>query len=389
MAITRAASLTEQDSRTGEDSAIAIAIQDDCDTAMPVGRNLSIASNPEVESEPLVFVYGASTATIASAYCKPGVSHNTDQHMASYQNSTREKEEEKWSEKDDARIAVENDRDASMMILGMETQVFVQDLVGTSKKEAKGQMARIVRVDPEGTMAMTGHADPVVNVRSNNQGTTEEPEGSGGAHSSIDIAIDGIRNPSVLPIRTASKWDPGPSISAYVIPAIGNGNALHELAFGDTLAVECHRAEMDVQNPQVIVVRTMPRGPVHPVSEFPWPPEAQINWTYRALIRSISTRNDSFFPWSPTTCAAGICFTSSRNGGIISDNQRKSTQVIAETGTGHCADNTMAYALYIGKIGRALRGEIRGRKVWDPGGRRAKALFTVGRARERREKWAG
>ena len=83
--------------------------------------------------------------------------------------------------------------------------------------------------------------------------------------------------------------------------------------------------------------------------------------------------------------AAGESSISYRNGGI-SGSWRNLTQVVVETGTSACAQNTPPYALYSRKTGRALRGEIRGRKAWDPVGGRAESLILTGRCGKRRGK---
>ena len=72
---------------------------------------------------------------------------------------------------------------------------------------------------------------------------------------------------------TGSEWDPGPGKSKYPIRAISEGKDLYKLAFGSPPIVEQNRAEEDVQNPEGFVVKTVSREPVHPVTEYLWPPE--------------------------------------------------------------------------------------------------------------------
>ena len=214
-----------------------------------------------------------------------------------------------------------------------------------------------------------------------NSGTKEKPGNGDRPCSSDEFTSDAIQNPSIRPIQTASEWDPGPSKSA-------SNPTLDESK--DLQAVQ-GSADGNIQNLQESVVRTIAHEPVHPVAEFLWPPGDRIGQAHHYLIRSISTRNTSvrkhrLLSRSLTKRAAGIGYTSRGNGGSISDNWGKFTQVAAETRTSDCAQNTTSYALYFRKSRRALRGEIQGRKVWDPGGGRAESSILAGRCGKRRGK---
>ena len=304
MALTQAISLTPVDNRTSKDStildsgrkvratdsALAIAFQNTRDTTMPVNRDLPAASNSEVESEQLVIRYRASDVTLAAAGSKPVVSDNADKLTVFDWDSTREKEE-KWIEKYDVRKAVEKDWDASMMVSGMERRNYLQDLAGMAMNEGAEQEVDMV----------------------NRERTADERESSGGPHCSKDLTIDAIQNPRVLSIQTVSEWDPGPGKST---------------------------AQVDAQNTKDIVVKTMSREPVHPVVEYLWPPEFRSQQAYRRIpipIRNTCVRKHYLLSRSPTRRAVGIGYTSQGNGGRISGNQRKSTQVVAETGISDCA----------------------------------------------------
>ena len=210
------------------DSATAIAIQDARDTAMPVGRDLPAASNPEAESEQLVIRYGASDVTLAAAGFKPVVSDNTDEGTAFYVDLAGEKAE-KWREMYDVRKAVEKDWDASMMVSGMDRRNYLQDLAGMAMKEGAEQ--EVVRVKRERT--------------------GDEQESGGGPHCSEDLTIDAIQNPSVLPIRTASEWDPGPRDQDDATPAANAGKDLFTTFFPepmDLAAAEHKIRQADILN---------------------------------------------------------------------------------------------------------------------------------------------
>ena len=96
------------------------------------------------------------------------------------------------------------DWDASMMVSGMDRRNYLQDLAGMAMKEGAEQ--EVVRV--------------------NREQTGDEQESSGGPHFSEDLTIDAIQNPSVLPIRTASEWDPGPRDQDHATPAANAGKDL-------------------------------------------------------------------------------------------------------------------------------------------------------------------
>ena len=132
------------------------------------------------------------------------------------------------------------------------------------------------------------------------------------------------------------------------IPVTKSGKDPYTFTYRDPQVVEWCTAEVDVQNPNGIVVKTMSREPVHPVREYQWPPELRVQ---RAFHTSLTKPK-----WN--------CYG-------------RSAQVVWW-------------------IGRATRGGINGKRIWDPGGEREESLFTAGRcgkkerkARQERMRWRG
>ena len=305
---------------------------------LPFGDELTVVSSGIVANKPLAVnaQSGACEVALRAVDYNLGVSGNAGEHKKFYQNATGEKEVEKWREKDTIRKSVEKDKDASMMVSGMERRNYLQDLAGMAMNEGVEQEVDTV----------------------NREGTADERESSGGPHCSEDLTIDAIQNPSVLSIRTASEWDPGPGKST---------------------------AQVDAQNTKDIVVKTMSREPLHPVAEYLWPPEFRTQQAHHRIpIPAQNTRfgQHCLSPWSRTTRATGVGSISYRNGSI-SGSRRKFIQGAATTGTSNSAQSNPIYALYyIGKTGRALRSGPSGRWIWDPGGGRAESQILVGREEE-------
>ena len=68
--------------------------------------------------------------------------------------------------------------------------------------------------------------------------TPEELEDRIQPHSSDELTASLIRNLSVLPIQTASKWVPGSGVLAHAIPATDEGKDFHELVSGNHPAIK-------------------------------------------------------------------------------------------------------------------------------------------------------
>ena len=165
--------------------------------------------------------------------------------------------------------------------------------------------------------------------------TTEEPAHSDGLGNSCGLAVAGaIRNPIVLPIRTASERDPCPGRSTCTITTIDECNNLYMLAFGGPPITERNRVDVDAQNSKDITLKTMSREPVHPVMEYLWPPQFRAQPAYHCIpIATINTGSGQYClsSWSQTKRAAGVGSTC-RGNGCNSDNRRKITQVVAKPG---------------------------------------------------------
>ena len=380
---------------------------------LPFGDELTVVSTGKVANKPLAVnaQLGACSVAPRAADCELGVSSIVDEQMKPHQNATGKKEVEKWKEKGWAWNEVEERKGTA---------------VEAAEREGRAEVG-------------------------DNSGNMEEPGNGDRPCSSDEFTSDAIQNQSVLPIRTASKWDPSSSKLAHAIPATDEGKEVHELASGNPPAIEQHREVGDARNPKGIVVKTIFREPVHPVAEFLWPPEigaqraCHATLTKSIAILSMRLENEYLAAREKTanrTSSSGVALdspsqipmvTGSRNGTSLQYYLDNTLYPSGSTGmrgatvpnwsnmrnrqsTG-CSDINHSTALggllyrtclelgrqwwpsswhrvesgkwLLRKIGYGLRGGIWERKVWDPGGRRAKALFTAVRPRERRERWAG
>ena len=142
-------------------------------------------------------------------------------HAICYRNATGEKEVEKWKEKDNVWKAVEQDRDASMMALGMEKKGFAHDLVVMAVKA--GTKQDVDWADGERSQAVPGSGELAGNARDDNRRTADDLGSRYRPHSSNHSTTGAIQNPGFRPIRTVSQWDPGPEELDDAIPATKAG----------------------------------------------------------------------------------------------------------------------------------------------------------------------
>ena len=199
-------------------------------------------------------------------------------YINSVQYSPGEEQEEKWHEKGYGRIEgdVVKEPDINTMGLGADMDSCAQDLVDSrwnlEAVEAAGEQ------DEERLISLValGGKDRCAEV--DKHGTTEEPDNCYRPHISHAITNDAIKNPCVLPIRTASEWDPGPGEPVDANPAMDKDKDGNQLTSGDIEVVV-----PVVQNSIGIVVRTTPRNPTHPVAEYLWPPEFGTQQAYRRI----------------------------------------------------------------------------------------------------------
>ena len=360
-------------------SAITIVLEDNNGRVLPYGHDLSVPGGPEAVSEPMAIESGACGVTLRAAGYELGVSRNAEEHLKAYRNITGEKEVEKWREKGDGRIEgdVVYEQDVSTMDLGANTYSCAPDLVdprwNLEAVEAAGEQ------DEEGLIALvtSGGKDRCAEV--DKHGTTEKLDNSYRPHISHAITDDAIRNPSLQPVRTASEWDPGPRESDGEI-VVARGNWINRVLFGDLQLVDQEPQEVE---PKFRMAKAAVPDQGNIAAQFLWRPDDEIRLEHQIpLTQSISilnTRLGQHCPssWSPTTQPAGVGSGSSGKGSI-SGNRRKITKVVAKNGSGDSAQNTPNYPLYF-EIWQGLRGGIRGRRIWDPGGEEAKFLLAVGR----------
>ena len=229
-------------------------------------------------------------------------------------------------------------------------------------------------------------------AREDNCENLEEPVHSDGLGNSCGLAVAGaIRNPIVLPIRTASERDPCPGRSTCTITTIDECNNLYMLAFGGPPITERNRVDVDAQNSKNIVLKSISRERAHLVVEYLWLPEFGAQLAYHRIpMATLNTRLGKYClsSWSRTKRAAGVGSPCGGNG-CNSVNRRKITQVAAETRTGDRAQDTSINALFPAMTGPDLRDRIGGRQVWDQGGGKAESLYLAERYMNRRENWAG
>ena len=102
---------------------------------------------------------------------------------------------------------VDEGKDVNTMNRGAKMDGCTQDLVGSGWKQDAVEAA-----ERESRAEVGDHCR-----------TTEELADSNRPHSSDELTAGSIRNPSVLPILTASEWDPGPRKSdGETVAARGN-----------------------------------------------------------------------------------------------------------------------------------------------------------------------
>ena len=424
---------TMEDNQTNEDSekpeshfeitavasAIPLVLEDNNCRVLPYGHDLSVPGDPEAVSETRAIESGTCGVTLRAAGCSLGVSRNASEHKNAYRNITGEKEVEKWREKNplqhgidwheyvrvggigreekrdngkgDGQNEIDEGKGFSTMNLGAKMDGCTQNLIDSGWKPDVGEAAGQLDAEWANSLAMPVERESWAEEKHE---TAEEPDTGYQPTSSNDFTGKAIRNLGFKHIRTASEWDPGPDKSKCTVPDMEESKARYASTSDEPQSVEWRGTEPDARDMNRIVVKTLSREPAHPVVEFLWPPEDRITQAHHALIRSIFTwntcvRKHCLSSRRPSRQAAGIGTSSRGNGGSISDNRRRFTQVAAKTGTGHSAPDTTAHALYIWKTGQALRGGINGKRIWDPGGGRAESLFTAGRRRERRKRGAG
>ena len=320
-----------------------------------------------------------SSETLEAADCELEILSFVDESMEWYQNSTGEKEVEKWREKDCFLRDGNEEKAVSTIDLGAKMNRCARDLIDSGLNPDAVGAAGMQDEERLSGLATSGELGPC--AERINHGTTEEPESSGGSHSSDDIAMDAIQNPSTLPIRTASEWDPGPGASMSLMPAIGEGKALCTITFVECQVVEPCSLKPEIGNLMKIVAKTIIHEPTHPVAEFLWPPEFGVQQVYEnSRSRSIAIPSTRLVPeclsnWKATLQATGTSSTSL----TIQSLEKPASFVLGGRQQSTSWTVSGIWRMVLREIWQALRGELGGRRIWDPGGEVAKFLLAVGR----------
>ena len=169
-------------------------------------------------AEPAAIRAGKSGNSLGGFGPEPEVwgTNIVNQNMKPYQNTTGGKDVGKWREKDKCRKTDDTEKDVSTMGLGMKSAV--QDLVDSGWKLD----IRVVAGKPDGerttALVISGELESRAEEKHETTGT---PEKSNRPH-----CAGAIQNPSVLPIQTASEWDPGPGELDHATPDTNGGRDL-------------------------------------------------------------------------------------------------------------------------------------------------------------------
>ena len=179
--------------------------------AFPSDDNLSPDFVPNAAVKPVAIENGTSGDSVREFVLKPEVWGIVGGCMKSYQNMTGEKKVDKWREKDGGQNEGEKEKDVSTMDLGMEMNSFTQGLVDSGWKVDIGMVAGKPDGEWRTALSISGERESWTEEKHE---TTEKPENSNRPRSA-----GAIQNPSVLPIRTASEWEPGPEELDDTTPA--------------------------------------------------------------------------------------------------------------------------------------------------------------------------
>ena len=218
--------------------------------ASNVAANGSMAVNARTEM---------GSKTLEAADCELEVLSIVDEGMERYQNSTGEKEVEKWREKDCFLRDGNKEKAVSTIDLGARMKSCARDLVNSGWKPDAVEAAG--GADEERFSALATSGERKCCAERIYHGTTEEAENSSQSHSSDGITGNAIRNPSALQIRTPSEWDPGPDNLEEAIPATGEGEGPLSIAFGDLRFVNPEKQGVvpNFQSPTTVMATTSPK----------------------------------------------------------------------------------------------------------------------------------
>ena len=378
---------------------------------LPFHRDLTADASSVAAIEPMAVnaQSGLSSETLEAADCELDVLTFADEGMDWYQNTTGEKKVEKWREKDEVMNELAMQRDASMMVLGLEIESFTQDLIGTLMKKAMEQRANMVTLDQERSMASSGHVGQVANIGGDNCGTTVELASTDRLRRSDESTSNELGNPSIRPIRTASEWDPGPENLEEAIPATGEGKGPLSIAFGDLRFVnpEQQGVEPNVRSPTPVMATTSPElKETHRGYQF----RDVADVSSRAIRNPVVQRIRTASKWDLGPCESEYTSLALEDGNKLykltfgnplaverrraEPETRDLTGIIAKP-TPHGPMHPMAEFLWppedgvrqachtaltrsismlnaryclSGMTGQVLRGGIDTRRIWDPGG---------------------